>query len=124
MKVIKSYNPIYVDVDDTLIFWPINYSQPFEDCIQFTDPRDGEVLFGLPNKKLISKLRKHKMYGKQSIIVWSNSGWEWAKHAVEILGLEGIVDVILTKPGIYYDDKKVNEQHFKWNKIEPPEGFY
>ena len=107
MLEIKSDNAAFFDVDDTLLL----YSWPTE--------RDGEVIYVgiqgtkfsakvVPHKEHIERLKLHKAWGN-GVVVWSRSGWEWAKAAVIALGLEEYVDAVSSKPCYYYDDKKCCE---------------
>jgi hypothetical protein len=111
MLTIKSDKIIFCDVDDTLLFWGNN---PDEYDTQFTDPRDGEVFFCRPNWALVKKLKKHKQISKMPIVVWSQSGWQWAEAAVKLLDLEDTVDIVCSKPYKYYDDIPVKEQGWDW----------
>lgn len=56
-----------------------------------------------PHNVHIERLKELKKKG-YGIIVWSQSGSEWADIIVNILDLEGYVDLIVPKPERYYDD--------------------
>ncbi len=113
MLVLKSKKKvIYVDVDDTLISWDSVYL-PSTGKIQVTDI-DGTIFYFKPNTNLIERIKKHKKVGKETIVVWSQSGWQWAEIVVTALGLEDYVDLVISKPDIYYDDLNVKEQGWKW----------
>jgi len=53
-------------------------------------------------------MRRHKIRGS-TIIVWSAGGAAWAKKAVEALGIEELVDIIMCKPRWYVDDLPADE---------------
>lgn len=84
--------PIYVDVDDTLIFWkPGSKKGEAEDCLGY-------------NELLCKLLRRLHATGKAEIILWSGAG---ARHAEDVAKEAGITDIVkayLTKPLIFVDD--------------------
>lgn len=103
MIEIKSDNVAYFDVDDTLIMWeypPNREDEVIEVHIENT-PFYGR---GVPHKKHIDMIKRHKAWGN-GVVVWSKSGWEWAKAVIEKLELTEYVDAVMSKPNYYYDDK-------------------
>ena len=121
VKVLCGKKTYYIDVDDTLIFWPTSYKVPFDDCIEFIDPYDlNKIYYGRPNYRLIKQIKGHKKYNKSSIVVWSKSGWRWAEYTVKLLGLEDYIDVVSSKPDWYIDDKRIDSQKFPWKRIYKP----
>jgi hypothetical protein len=100
---LKKNNVAYFDVDDTLIL----YKYPAE--------REGEALdiciegslmsaHVVPHKIHINQLILHKTWGN-GVVVWSRSGYDWAKAVIEALHLTEYVDLVVAKPFYYYDDK-------------------
>lgn len=116
MIVIPSNQAVFSDVDDTLIMWNATPEQLEKDGIRITCPgglwlnEDGELVpseswtqLVVPHKVHIEQLKKHKARG-HTVVVWSAGGWDWARAAVEALGLEQFVDVVISKPRWCYDD--------------------
>lgn len=106
MTVFEYENTLMVDVDETLItkvdpsnmnggFFPLAYG---EDMWFFKQCPDN-----------IALMKHHKVTRGFGIIVWSANGKEWAEKVVKHLKLEQYVDMIMTKPTKYLDDKDVNE---------------
>lgn len=118
MNVLQSQRLICVDVDDTLIAWGSNPNYCGDEDIAIIDGK--HTWYGTPNYKLIELLKKHKHWGKYTIVVWSQSGWEWAELIVKELGMEKDVDMVMSKPDRYYDDLEIKEQGWLWEL--PPEG--
>lgn len=128
MKTIRCNQPVFCDVDDTLIMW--NLAPPdHPDSIPITCPytrnrvvTDKDEPFGeeqesevqswteyvVPNKEQVEQLKRHKVRG-HTVIVWSAGGYEWAEVAVKALGLEKYVDVVMEKPHWVYDDLPSHE---------------
>lgn len=97
---------VVVDCDDTLVHWNISkYLDYYKQFIIFEHEGYHVTLF--PNKKNINLVRKFKKLG-YSVIVWSQSGKDWAKKVVEELELVSYVDIVGTKPNYYIDDLPVN----------------
>lgn len=97
-KLLDEYDPIYVDVDGTLLIWP--------------EPNPGRRKFGanpIINTKVQRFLFEIKRYNpKVRVYLWSANGAEHALDAMWGCGLEKVVDDCLTKPRLYIDD------YFKW----------
>jgi phosphoglycolate phosphatase-like HAD superfamily hydrolase len=104
--VIKNDLIIPCDVDKTLIDYDIKGK----------DEREL-VELGLPgcNKIKVFPIHDHIEMLKNMassngyIIVWSGSGYSWAKHVLEKLGLLAYVDQIVSKPRWYLDDVSADE---------------
>lgn len=106
MKHIKNENVVCFDVDDTLVT---------------TDPAITHGclanVYDAITKKYITVrvleanvrlLREEKRKGF-FIVVWSRSGNEWASNVVKALDLEKEVDLTMSKPLVYIDDRDVSE---------------
>lgn len=99
MKVLKSHKVITVDCDDTLVMWDLSKYPELErielDCY-------GPVMLAL-NQKNINLVRKLSKLGYE-IIVWSQTGYDWAQAVGKATGLDDIVSLYMTKPRYYVDD--------------------
>jgi hypothetical protein len=124
MIVIENDNCIFFDVDDTLVMWDSGYvNEDSSNTIQIKDPYFVPMLYGqqsasytlVPHDKHIQYLKDAKIKNKNTIVVWSAGGWEWAKSVVAALELEEYVDAIMSKPKSYVDDLSCNE--FMGNRI-------
>jgi hypothetical protein len=103
MIKLDNNNVIFFDVDDTLIHW----SYPPEREGEALDIGiNGSLLQGrvVPHRVHIERLKRYKIIGAK-VVVWSRSGWDWADAVVKALQLEDYVDIVMSKPKIYYDDK-------------------
>jgi hypothetical protein len=128
MIVIPCNQPVYIDVDDTLLMWEKpspndpraiavkcpseRYKRAIDEMGIETDElviEKGEwVEYLIPHIKHIEQLKAHKLR-QHTVIVWSAGGWQWAKCAVEALGLTEFVDVVMEKPMWCYDDLPPSE---------------
>lgn len=118
MVVIEGKQFIYIDVDDTLVFWnnDRSWDKNNKEAISFKDPYVERLdentpftyIYLKPNYEVINKLKVYKKEGK-TIVVWSAGGWKWAKEVVNTLELQDYVDVVLSKPSVYIDDCFANE---------------
>jgi hypothetical protein len=89
---------IYFDVDDTLVTWVPNGTEPPKDAVQINDG------WYVPHKKHIHWLKMHGGQRGSTVVVWSQGGSLWAEQVVCALGLEQYVTLCITKPDAYFDD--------------------
>lgn len=106
MKVIKSEQVICIDIDDTLVMH--RKPGPNDMVLTFVDPYDGTARTLVKHQPHIKILRDRKARGA-TIVVWSQSGYQWAEAIVRALALDDVVDFVLSKPVAYIDDKPVEE---------------
>jgi phosphoserine phosphatase len=98
--IIKSSRSVFIDVDNTLIFARAEFpraSQKEEEVII----NGREFRIHLAHVEIIKDFKARG----QCVVIWSQGGWEWANKIVEVLELEEYVDVIMSKPDWYFDDK-------------------
>lgn len=103
MQVFDNEYVVAFDIDDTIVIWSGNHTQPHEGSIPFLDPYDGTTNHLVPYQKHIDLLKKYKGRG-MCVMVWSAGGVQWAKSVINTLGLSDYVDLIITKPSKFVDD--------------------
>jgi hydroxymethylpyrimidine pyrophosphatase-like HAD family hydrolase len=108
MRVIDNEMIVCFDVDDTIVKWSGNHTQPHTHAIEFTDPYNNDLVFLIPHKKHINLLKQLKNRG-YTIIVWSGGGYRWAETVVNTLKLESYVDTAMSKPAKYVDDLQAHD---------------
>lgn len=101
MTIIDSDNVVMFDVDETLVLWENVYKYPMELWLKIEQP--SLIMHVMPHLKHIELLKQFKARGHK-VIVWSQGGYEWALRIVKALGLENVVDVVMSKPKWYVDD--------------------
>ena len=90
------------DVDDTMLMWePEKYEHTPEELLCFTDEYGQWHL--LPHVNHVMFMRKLKQQG-YGIVLWSAAGTDWAEKAAEMLKIEDLVDVCMSKPEFAVDD--------------------
>lgn len=101
--ILRSDNIIYFDVDETLVFWKASST---DEIIDVPDPYmpGGGFIKVVPHKRNIDLLKRNKGQGR-AVIVWSAGGYAWAESVVKTLGLMDFVDLIVSKPTVYVDDR-------------------
>lgn len=106
MKVISQESTVFIDCDDTLVLW--GKIPKGRKAVKVISPHDGkEEILGI-HAGHIKILKDRKARGSY-IVVWSAGGFAWANAVVKALGLEQYVDLVMTKPHAYIDDKKAEE---------------
>ena len=98
-------NIAYFDCDETLVF--VDSIPEGSDTVWVQIPGFPGKLCGI-HKTHVQRLKDHKIWGN-GVVVWSRSGHKWAKAVVEALELTEFVDVVLSKPLYFYDDKPCNQ---------------
>ncbi len=106
MKIIESEDVNYFDVDDTLICNPDVIEAGA--LVQILDPVTKGFITMRVHAAMVRLLREADQRGG-FVIVWSRGGWEWAKNVILALNLEKYVDIVQTKPLVYFDDKAVTD---------------
>jgi predicted phosphatase len=104
MEIVRK-EPRPFDVDNTLIVHGPNPNIP---RIPVYDPESKKFVDMGINLSMVKLLREEKYRGA-FIIVWSRGGSEWAKNVVLALGLDNYVDLVITKPYVYFDDVPVEK---------------
>ena len=102
MKVTKSENIIYCDVDETLCFTESESKATLE--IDYY----GQNRFIRPHTRNVNFLKSLHKRGFH-IIVHSHNGWRWALNVIVALNLQNYVDEVKSKSVWYIDDKPVEE---------------
>lgn len=99
------FNPseqvIGCDVDDTLVLWRPRVGT--ERVVDIVDPYDGHTVTLVVHEPHVKLISDRKQRGC-SIMVWSQSGPQWAKAVVDALGLQDVVDEVKAKPFMIVDD--------------------
>jgi len=106
MKTITTESTIFFDVDQTLVLW--GKIKKKHKVVAITCPHSGEQYYLRPHKGHIKILKDRKSRGS-FITVWSAGGFAWAEAVVKALDLTQHVDLIMSKPHAYVDDKKAEE---------------
>lgn len=118
MRVIEIESTIFIDCDDTLVMWD-KTSFDGREIVRVKNPHYGdESVLGI-HRGHIKILKDRKARGS-FIVVWSAGGYAWAKAVVEALKLEQYVDLVMTKPHAYIDDKTA--EAFMGERIYLPYG--
>lgn len=96
---VENENIVAFDVDDTLVMHG-------KDGIEID--MYGRTIKVRIHQEHINLLKNYRQRGF-FIIVWSGNGFKWAETVVNALGLINDVNLIMTKPSRYIDDKDSSE---------------
>ena len=105
MKTFKERKTVYFDVDDTLLSWAV-CDKGDKDAVLINN--NGHKFYKKAIYPNIEAIREHHRAG-HLVVVWSAGGAGWAEVVIKSLKLTNYVDLILTKPDYYYDDKDAIE---------------
>jgi hypothetical protein len=123
MITIPGDKTVYVDCDDTIVFWsPTEEQRKDNGTVAITCPgsmtynENGEEIGYIgewtehlvPNWPQINALRNFKIRGF-TIVLWTQSGFLWAEALAKALKIEQLIDVCLTKPTYIFDDLPASE---------------
>jgi|SRR5665213_730286 len=107
MKVCTNENVRPFDIDGCLIVSADQSSLK----ANVLDPVTGKTIKVGVNRAMVRLLKEEFQRGS-FILVWSRSGYQWAKNVVIALELEQYVGQVMSKPIVYFDDTPVK----KWLK--------
>lgn len=98
---ISDEGPIFVNADRVSMF------DVDETLVRMEHQEDGTVKIVpiMEHVKLLKEFAARDFF----IVVWSDGGAEWAKEVVELLNLTNFVDLVLSKPLWYIDDREAND---------------
>ena len=96
---------LYVDCDDTLVLWDLS-SYPEAEFPRIELNCWGPVMLA-KHEKNINLVKKFAKLG-YGIIVWSQTGAEWAETVARAVGIDDIATLYLTKPRYHLDDLPAN----------------
>lgn len=116
MQVINNEQVLTIDCDDTLVLWkdPVDG----EETVLVKDPYDGQLVRLVVHKPHVKLLKDRSARGC-AIVVWSQSGSQWALAVVEALGVQDYVTLVISKPFAYVDDLPINEWLPKRTYLDP-----
>ncbi len=100
-QIIGTGRTLYVDVDDTLIR-SCGPRPAGSDCGRIIEigPCRFEVI-----ERNVDTLRRFAANADTTIIAWSNGGAIWADQVITAVGISDLVDVCLSKPSWFIDDR-------------------
>jgi len=106
------------DIDQTLIL----HKKSSEICplnlVRVKDTIADRIICVEAHRPMIRLLEEEHASGKY-IVAWSRGGAKWAAAVITALGLTDKVNLVLTKPLVYFDDKEANEWMQNRVYIEP-----
>lgn len=111
---------VLCDVDDTILAWALP-GESFEDhpeAIEMTTLSGAKVKY-LPMWDNIDTIKRFYERGYE-VIIWSASSKEWAEQAVQKLGISDWVDLCISKPDYYVDDREVGHFMFPEKRLYKP----
>ncbi len=106
MKVIRRENPVFVDVDSTLVL-PNETKYQGNEQVSIYDSVTGSYLTMYKHAPNIRLLLEEKHRGS-FIVVWSRGGFDWAENVLKALNITYAVDLVMTKPLVYIDDLDIS----------------
>jgi hypothetical protein len=96
------------DIDGTLLMWGKEYQRAGNKTV-FIDPYTDKQVSVTVNRANF-KVFKDRLTRGAKFIVWSQSGFPWAKACMEALGFQDNPNIIVTsKPIAYIDDKECSK---------------
>lgn len=98
-NVLESHKVVGVDCDDTLVMWDIS---KYPDMPRITVDLCGPVQL-VVNQKNVNLVRKLAKLGYQ-IVVWSQTGYDWARVVGKAVGIDDVTSLYMTKPRYHIDD--------------------
>lgn len=98
---------VMFDVDDTLIMWECKHTD--DDAMFIPGPHGEHGIHVRPHLKHIHVLKNLKGIGWY-VVVWSQGGADHAANVIKHLELEKYVDLVISKPEVYFDDLPFEQQ--------------
>jgi hypothetical protein len=122
MKITKSENVVFCDVDDTLVMHMHPSDMGKYETVRVYDLIERKFITLGINEPMIRLLKEEYSRGSH-IKVWSRGGYAWAANIIKELQLESYVHEVLSKPTAYFDDKPI-EEWLKYRVYISPDAVY
>lgn len=108
MQIITSELIRPFDIDGTLILHrsAAEMSAHLYELVEVFDEVTEKYLVLGVNTNMVRLLKEEKLRGG-TVIAWSRGGYQWAANVIRALDLEQFVDIIMSKPLVYFDDMQV-----------------
>jgi FMN phosphatase YigB (HAD superfamily) len=106
MQIIHNQMVVMTDIDDTLVKWT-NPNVPGLNKIEITFPERKVYLE--KHQYHIDLIRMYKDRG-YFVVAWSNNGPVHVEKVITALGLEKCIDLVMSKPIKYLDDREKIEE--------------
>lgn len=119
MQVIQSENITPFDVDGTLI---LTKGEGPGRIVDILDPVTGNYIQMSAHEPNIRLLEEEAHRGS-FVIVWSRGGYEWATNVITALGLGSKVNLVMSKPMVYFDDLSI-EKWLPYRVFLKPDEIY
>jgi phosphoglycolate phosphatase-like HAD superfamily hydrolase len=118
MQSYHNARTLFVDIDETLIHYEIDFDSLEGTILLSNDPTGVGSIRVKPIPTSIDMVKKFKAIG-YDCFAWSQSGGDWAERVVKAVGLEDYFTACMSKPMWYLDDL----EHTKWMgpRIDPYE---
>jgi hydroxymethylpyrimidine pyrophosphatase-like HAD family hydrolase len=103
MNVIENENTIGIDIDNTLLLW----DNPTVDGLgKVAFPYAGQTIYLTPHNYHIAVVKSHIERGYY-VILWSGNGYEHARRAARVLGLDKYDIQVMSKLCKHMDDNPI-----------------
>ncbi len=106
MKIINNENVVFTDIDNTLIVW--KKIKKGDKVVMVTNPHSGEQEYFAVHEGHLRVLKERKARGA-FVIAWSQGGHAWSRAVIKALGITDKVDLVMSKPIMYIDDKPAKD---------------
>lgn len=107
--IIRNENIAPFDVDGTLIIHGTIDDLSKYSTVAVVDPVNPLQTITVGVNEPMVRLMREEAHRGATIFVWSRGGYEWADNVIVALGLEAVVDYVMTKPKAYFDDTSVDK---------------
>ncbi len=108
MQIIQSEAIRPFDVDGTLILTKTLQDPPGSRYVEVYDKVEDKRIVVRVHEPNVRLLLEELSRGSH-VIVWSRSGYEWAKAVLDAMNIDHERLLVMSKPLVYFDDMEVTE---------------
>lgn len=107
MQIIRSESTVFVDIDDTLV--TAYKSDSRNKAVKIEDPLNPGIYLKMSVHEPMVRLVKEESHRGSFIVIWSRGGHEWATSVIKALDLQNYVNIVMSKPMVYFDDTPIEK---------------